>query len=86
MDDPTNLADVAVMAILALTGIIIVGIVFFTRSRSGVEQIRKAELERDEAQQRADRLQTRVEQLEDRLDRRIGRDVEQDEFDRRLES
>lgn len=85
MDDATNFADVLALAIMAITAIIIVGIVFFTRARAGVEQLRRLELERDEAQRRADRLEVRVTQLEDRLDRRVSRELTQEEFDRQLE-
>lgn len=86
MEDATTMADVAVMAILAITAIIIVGIVFFTRGRAGAERVRQAELERDEARRRAEGLQRRVESLEARLDRRLGRELDQDEFDRELGS
>lgn len=85
MDNPTTFADVAMIAVMGVIAIIIVGIIFFTRSRSGLERVRRAELERDDALQRADRLQTRVEQLEERLDRRVGRQLDQDDFDQQLE-
>lgn len=86
MEDPTTMADVAIMTVMALTAIIIVGIVLFTRSRSGVERVRRAELERDEAGRRADQLQQRVDQLESRLDRRVDRRLDEDDFDRELGS
>lgn len=85
MDHPTTMADVLSLVVYAVTAIVIVGIIFFTRARAGIEQIRRAELERDEAQRRADRLEVRVAQLEDRLDRRVGRELTQEEFDRHLE-
>lgn len=85
MDEPTTFADIVVLVVMGLIAIAIVWTVMSNRSRGGVERVKQAELERDQARSRADELQARVDRLEERLDRRMHRQLDYEEFDQRLE-
>ena len=85
MNEPDTFSDIVVLVVMGLTAIAIVWTVMWNRSRGGVERVKQAELERDQARSRADELQARVDRLEERLDRRLHRQLDHEEFDQRLE-